>query len=112
MQKVVLIITMRHEKFLVFFVLWHSDNANTAKIITNGSAKDSLQELVLDVFEICMKNDIRIISNWIPREENEFADYISKHLDTDDWGVDWEAFHFIQHEFGSFDVTDSQIQTT
>ena len=83
-------------------VLWHSDNANVAKIITNGSSKDSLQHLALQIFSICMNHDIQIVSKWIPREENDLADTISKYVDTDNWGIDLETFDFIQEEFGIF----------
>ena len=85
-------------------VLWHSDNANTAKIINNGSPKDDLQALAIDIFETSLQFDIQIVSKWIPREENEEADAISKFYDTDSWGIDDETFDFIQAQFGRVTV--------
>ena len=48
--------------------------------------------------------DIKIIPCWIPREENEAADALSKFRDTDDWGIDPESFQYIQQKFGHFDI--------
>ena len=85
-------------------VLWHSDNMNTAKIMIDGSSKDHLQAIALDIFKWCLIHDIQIISKWIPREENELADSISKYYDTDNWSIDEETFRFIQKRFGRFTV--------
>ncbi len=96
-------------------VLWHSDSLNTAKIIRNGSPKKHLQTLALDIFRTCLRYDIRLIPKWIPREENELADSISKYSDSDNWGIDNESFDYLQHEFGTFTVdrfADSQNAKT
>ena len=85
-------------------VLWYSDNVNVARIINNGSPKDELQTLVLEIYAISINNDIKMVSKWIPREENQIADEISKHYDTDDWGIDGETFELIQSKFGQFTV--------
>ena len=85
-------------------VLWHSDNWNVARILDVGSAKNHLQDLALQIFSIRVQNDIKIIPHWIPREENEEADAISKLWDTDDWGIDPETFAHIQTQFGPLDI--------
>ena len=85
-------------------VLWHSDNINVARILEVGSSKNHLQSLALDIYRSCLRHDINIIPKWLPREENVFADAISKHADTDDWSIDDETFHYIQTQFGEFDV--------
>ena len=90
---------LRHES-----VVWYSDNWNVARILEVGSSKDHLQDLALDIFALRLKHDIKIIPCWIPREENELADAISKFNDTDDWGVDHETFAFIQDRFGRLDI--------
>ena len=48
-------------------VLWYSDNFNTARIIEVGSTKPHLQKIALEIFELCLKNDITLHSSWIPR---------------------------------------------
>ena len=85
-------------------VLWHSDNFNVARILEVGSPKQHLQELALQIFRICLRHDVKIVPVWVPREENELADAISKHVDTDDWGIDEESFQFIQDKFGRLEV--------
>ena len=85
-------------------VLWYSDNWNVARILEVGSSKDHIQNLALDIFALRLRNDIKLIPCWIPREENELADEISKFRDTDDWGIDLESFDYIQNKFGRLDV--------
>ena len=90
---------LRHQS-----VLWHSDNVNVARILEVGSSKDHLQHLALSIFRICLRQDVKIIPLWLPREENKLADAISKHNDTDDWGIDYETFNYIQNKFGTLEV--------
>ena len=85
-------------------VLWHSDNKNVSTIINKGSPKDHLQSLTLDIFCLSLRHDIKLISSWIPREENQEADDISKFVDSDNWGIDTETFQFLEQKFGKFSV--------
>ena len=85
-------------------ILWHSDNINVAKIITKGSKKPDMQDIAMAIFSLCIKYNITIIPRWIPREENMEADAISKLHDTDNWGIDWESFNYIQECFGTFTI--------
>ena len=54
-----------------------------AKIIESGSMKPNLNNLVVDIFNICLNNSIRIDVEWIPRAKNYQADFVSRILDTD-----------------------------
>ena len=85
-------------------VVWHSDNMNTANIINVGSTKDHLQALALDIFRMCLTYDTQLISKWVPREENQLADSISKYYGTDNWSIDDESFNFIHSQFGPFTI--------
>ena len=42
--------------------------------------------------------------NWIPREDNEIADEISKFIDFEDWQLADEFFEFLSRKWGSFSV--------
>ena len=64
---------------------WFTDNQNVVRILLNGSKKPILQKLVLEVFQLCVDHNIIIEPEWIPREQSEVADYISKTVDYDDW---------------------------
>ena len=90
---------LKHEK-----ILWHSDNINVSRILNVGSAKDVLQNVALEIFDLCVEFDIEILPKWIPREENELADSISKYRDSDDWGIDLETFQFVEAQYGIFTV--------
>ena len=59
------------------------DNLAATRILTVGSAKDHLQKIALDIFYYCVTNDIKLSTEWVPREFNRDADYFSKISDTD-----------------------------
>ena len=52
-------------------VRWFTDNQN----VQCGSKKLALQTEALGIFSACVSNNIRIEPEWIPREQNELADY-------------------------------------
>ena len=79
--------------------MWYSDNWNVSRILDVGSAKDHIQDLALEIFALRVKFDIKLIPCWLPREENEVADAISKFHDTDDWGIDFEIFRVHPEKF-------------
>ena len=76
-------------------VQWNSDNQNVTRIINSGSTKEHLQKLAIDIYGLCVKNSIRLYTHWIPRDQNEIADIISKSIDTDNWSIDNETFNYI-----------------
>ena len=81
-------------------VKWYTDNQAVVSIINNGSMKQELQDLALSVYESSVENNIDIQMEWIPRTENEKADYISRIIDHDDWGVTQEFFKYIDSVWG------------
>ena len=91
---------IRHEAVEI-----RTDNQNAVRIIQKGSKKEHLQNLAIQIFEICTQYDILLQPTWIPRELNKYADYLSKLTDRDDWSIDNETFAFLCQEFGqpSFD---------
>ena len=66
-------------------VRWFTDNQNVVRIVLNGSKMSILQNLALEIFQLCVAYNITIEPEWIPKEYNEVADYISKTVDYDDW---------------------------
>ena len=85
-------------------VLWFTDNQNVSRIIQAGSSKLHLQKLCIDIYNLCVKNDISIKPQWIPREQNQLADTFSKELDSDNWSIDNETFEYIQTNLGRFTI--------
>lgn len=66
--------------------------------------KHHLQSLAYNIFKMCVEQKISIDIQWIPRLENEKADFLSNIIDHDDWGVTVKFFEFINNLFGNFTV--------
>ncbi|CAC5359726.1 unnamed protein product [Mytilus coruscus] len=66
-------------------VKWFTDNQNVVSIVSKGSTKTVLQNLALDIFSACLKYNVNIDIVWIPRTQNEKADFLSRIVDHDDW---------------------------
>jgi hypothetical protein len=43
-----------------------------------------LQDIALHIFHMCISNNIALEMEWIPRDDNSYADYLSKLFDFDD----------------------------
>ena len=54
------------------------DNSSACRILFAGSAKPYLQNIAIDDFSFCSKFNIKLIPQWIPREQNELADYYNR----------------------------------
>lgn len=51
-----------------------------------------------------MSKGISIDAQWIPRNENLRADYLSKIIDYEDWGVTDAFFEFMSKIWGPYDI--------
>ena len=67
------------------YVKWYTDNEAAAKIVDVGSTKPDLHKLAVKIFAACLRSKIKFEVQWIPRSENEKADFISRLNDVDDW---------------------------
>jgi hypothetical protein len=47
----------------------------------------------------CLNRNIQLNMTWIPRDLNQFADAVSRFLDTDDYGVTDTAYFRICNDF-------------
>jgi hypothetical protein len=47
-------------------------------LLKGGSQAEHLQEICLRIFWFCLEHSIELVPNWIPREKNLLADYLSK----------------------------------
>ena len=71
---------------------WFTDNQNVVHILQVGSRKPDLQAEALAIFSISLSQHIHIEPEWIPREDNEMADYLSRIVDYDDWSLSHNTF--------------------
>ena len=81
-------------------VRWFSDNQNVARIVMYGSSKADLQAEALAIFSISVRQHIRIVPEWIPRELNELGDCYSRIRDCDDWMLNPTVFSMIDTMWG------------
>ena len=55
-----------------------------------GSPKPYLQQVAVDIFELCFLFGISIQSQWLPREENFRAQLPIRFIDKDDWSLSFQ----------------------
>ena len=81
-------------------ISWFIDNQNVVRILQVGSKCPHLQEVAVKVLALMIQHQIRIEPEWIPREENRIADYLSRIIDTDDWTLNPEVFGRLNELWG------------
>jgi hypothetical protein len=69
-----------------------------------GSSAEHLQDICLRIFWFCRKHRIQLALEWIPRELNQLADYLSKVKEIDDFDLQPSVFKFVAKQFGPFSV--------
>ena len=85
-------------------VCWFTDNQAVSYIVEVGSRKEELQTLALAIFQTCLSQAIELEVMWVPRAENEIADFISKTIDCDDWSISAELFAQLDLRWGPHQV--------
>ena len=79
-------------------ICWFTDNQNVVRIVLYGSKKRILQKEALAIFVTGVNNQIRLEPEWIPREENKFAN------NYDDWMLNSAVFHELDILWGSHTI--------
>lgn len=87
-------------------VKWFTDNQNVLSILSSGSSKGHLQSEALSIFNICCNHGILIEMEWIPRFQNDQADFLSRIYDADDWGLSPLSFYRIDLVWGPHRFAD------
>ena len=64
--------------------------------------KPELQNISLHIFHLCLSYNILLEVEWIPRDKNFEADFLSKMFDYDDWGISQNIFNFFNKIWGPF----------
>lgn len=81
-----------------------TDNQAWEWIWQGGSRRAELDALAKEIFEICYQRNIKLAIHWIPREQNQLADYISKFHDGDDWQLHPRYFKICSQLWGEHTV--------
>ena len=66
---------------------WFTDAQNVARIVKRGSKKPYLANIAIAIYHIVTKLQINLNVIWIPRDQNQEADFWSRVRDFDDWEV-------------------------
>ena len=66
-----------------------------------GTSKPELQAIAIEIFEVCMSFDSAMEIEWLPRSENDKADYLSRIVDLDDWSLSAALFQLVDSSWGS-----------
>lgn len=81
-------------------VLWYTDNKSIVSIINHGSKVPLLQEIALDIHQICLLHAISLDMQWIPRDLNTRADEVSRIIDFDDYSIHDGVFYDLDALWG------------
>ena len=101
----------QEQQWLIDTFLWaveHFDSEyflkHTQIILPNGQffpdRVSSVSEMAEKVFNLCKKYDIKLLVDWVPRELNQYADYLSKMVDHDDWQTSGLLFNYLEQQWG------------
>lgn len=85
-------------------VKWFTDNRAAMYITRSGSSKDDLQTLALKIYDLTKLFHVKLEVDWVPREENDVADYFSKIIDPDDWEITESFFEYLDELWGPFTI--------
>jgi len=84
-------------------ILWMIDNRAAMYVASSGSRKLDLQDLALKIYKLTRRDNLDLEVNWVPRENNQTADYFSKIFDPDDWEVTEGFLEFLEEKAFSID---------
>ncbi|XP_078688642.1 uncharacterized protein LOC144920363 [Branchiostoma floridae x Branchiostoma belcheri] len=104
LRAIFLVLSGLKEELARKHVKWYCDNTAAVKIVKVGSVKRYLQDIALDIFNVCNEYNIVLDATWIPRTKNDKADALSRFFDVDDYEIDPPVFHYLNRKFGPHQV--------
>ena len=85
-------------------VKWFPDSQNTCRIVSVGGSRPELQAIAVEIFEVCLSFDIAVEIKWLPRSQNDRADYLTRIVDLDDWSLSAALFQLVDSSWGPHTV--------
>ena len=88
-------------------IKFRTDSQSAAKICKIGSMNVVLQLIAEEIHDLCFRNNITLVVEWIPRSQNEMADAVSRladAIDVDDWGISDEFFKILDKKWGPLTI--------
>ena len=77
---------------------------NFEEKVYGGSKKYDIQKLLRKIIDRCIKDDITMLANWVPRDENERADYLSKMTTHYDFALGRWSFRRCEQAWGPHSI--------
>ncbi len=69
-----------------------------------GSKVPEVQELIVQIFNLCVREKISLLTVWVPRNRNERADYLSKMKDHYDFELNRRIFARLDEMWGPHSI--------
>ena len=85
-------------------IQWYTDNKNVVSLIHRGSMNPELQAVAEQIVDVCSANSISVNPVWVPREQNQLADYVSRLNGVDDWGISTPIYKWLNNMWGPFTI--------
>ena len=80
----------------------YSDSQTTVRILEKGgSPRLHLHSLALDIFHFCLHERITLCPHWLPREDNQEADALSRRPHSQEWQLHPRFFQVACRAFGT-----------
>ena len=86
---------------------WCCDNQGAVfNMCRGGSRVPAIHDLCVQIFEMCEAAGIRVLWTWVPREQHDaqWADWLSKVFDKDDWMLHRGAFRACSAKWGVYTI--------
>jgi hypothetical protein len=77
-----------------------------------GSRKANIHEVIVQIFDACVKHRVTLFPVWVLQEQNEEADYLSKMTDHYDFALNKLLFRKLDARWGPFTVDRFSSQRT
>jgi hypothetical protein len=79
-----------------------TDSQAAAAVLNKGhSMAPQIHSITLRLFRLCSEQGLHLRGVWVPREENQLADYLSKLHDAADWSLSPSAFQQVTARWGT-----------
>lgn len=85
-------------------IKWITDSKNVVSIVQVGSTKPYLQDISIQIDQLCSINDIELLPVWMPRKNIQHADFLSRCSDSDDWGISAYIFDDFNKVWGPYSI--------
>ena len=86
------------------FVVYQVDSMNLLSIVNRGSRSEPINLVARDLYWYCLSNGITLQLEWVPRDQNQIADAISKMYVLDDYQLHPRYFHLLDQRWGPHSV--------